>query len=406
MTHVAVMDDIDPLARDTEFGNSTQTDAQETFDRLRDAGRKAARVKLTNGERAYAILGFETVQQVFQNEAEIPAAHMYIANKTADFYGDIVNEHEGPDHRWHRAMFGAPLIPKRVREIAESVLAPVANEMIDRFGTHRRIDFIAAFAHSYPFNVISAMLGIPRGDWEKIEADVRDLLDVKHPELARKARDAMAAYLRDILEERRRNPGDDLISELAQSEVDGRRYTDKELGDAVRFLYPVSGENTLNAVGTVLYYALSEPGVFERLKANPKDRTTAVEETLRIRTPLPYMPRHTFRSITIGGVEIPANSHLLLSTSSANRDPARFDDPTRFSLDRGPINHITFGSGPHFCPGAHLARAEARMMLDLVIQRLPGLRLVPDQEFVFYGSPTSGLRSLLIEFDDLLPAAS
>jgi cytochrome P450 len=116
------------------------------------------------------------------------------------------------------------------------------------------------------------------------------------------------------------------------------------------------------------------------------------------------MVRYIDKPLIIDGFEIPAKSFLLLSNSSANRDPTRFEDPTTFSLDRKANNHLSFGRGANFCLGAHLARVEMRTVLDLMFARLEGLRLAPDQEIIFEGGTGHGLRSLEIEFDALRPA--
>ena len=183
------------------------------------------------------------------------------------------------------------------------------------------------------------------------------LFNLREQGVAKQAHATMSAYIQDLIRERRKNPGEDVLSHYATTEVDGRSYTDEGLSDAIRFIYPAAGENTMNALGTLLYYVLSLPDVYERVRANPDDRTAAIEESLRIRSSVQYMLRYIDKPLTIDGFEIPANSYLLLANSSANRDPTRFENPTKFSLDRGFNNHISFGKGPNFCLGAHLARA-------------------------------------------------
>jgi cytochrome P450 len=286
------------------------------------------------------------------------------------------------------------------------ILSPVADGLVDEFGERRELDLVTAYTRLYPFRVISTLLDIPRQDQDLVHGHVMRLFKFPwDPQAGREARDAMIAYLRPLLAERRKNPKTDLISLLAAAEVNGKRMTDQELLDAVRFLYPAAGENTTNGLGMLMYRVLSDQSVYGRLLANPTDRAAAVEESLRLEPPVPVIIRYLHHPVVIHGTRVPANHYVLLAISSANRDPARFEDPDRFSLDRGTINHITFGRGPHFCLGTHLARAELRVTLDVMLSRLPGLRLVEPDNVRVQGALLRGPKALRVRFDEILPAA-
>jgi cytochrome P450 len=394
---------LDPLVADLDFRGGRVVGMPEILDRLRDAGRKVAIVKWGEVPEAYLILGYEAVERAYTNHDEVPT-HLFFQQSVAELFGQVVSGQQGDEFRWHRAMAAPPFGPMRMRGLVEPLLVPVANRLIDRWAGRRRVEFVSEFAHLYPFDVISEMLAIPQEDRETVRGHVKLLFHLDDPDTARRAHAEMSDYLQGLIRERRRCPGDDLISHYVTAEVGGRGYTDKELSDAIRFLYPAAGENTMNALGTLLYYVLSLPGVYDRVRRNPDDRPAAVEESLRIRSSVQFMMRYIDKPMLIDGLEIPANSYLLLSNSSANRDPSRFEDPTVFSLDRELNKHIAFGRGANFCLGAHLARAELRTMLDLVLARLEGLRLAPDQKIIFEGASIHGLRSLDIEFDALRPA--
>jgi cytochrome P450 len=397
------LDIVDPSLREVDFASLTVTGVMEWLNQLRDSGRCVVPVRYF-GKVAWMVLGYDAVEEGFMNEAEMPKAPYWIRDNEP-YFGRVVSSMMGEEHRAHRAIVGGPLMPGRIRERITQVLLPVANGLIDAFGDHREVDLVPAFNRLYPFRVISALLGLPPEDEPLVHGHVMRLFRFGwDPEGAREARDAMITYLRPFLDARRKSPQSDLISMLAVAEVDGKRLTDQELLDAVRFLYPAAGDNTTHGLGVMMYRVLGDKAVHERVLANPSDRSAAIEETLRMEPPVPLIIRFVENSVTIHGFKIPAQNYVLLAVGSANRDPSRFVDPETFSLDRGTINHITFGRGPHFCLGAHLARAEMRAALDLLLDRLPGLRLLDRDVVRLQGGTQRGPDRLPVAFDDLLPA--
>jgi cytochrome P450 len=168
-------------------------------------------------------------------------------------------------------------------------------------------------------------------------------------------------------------------------------------------MYPAAGENTTHGLGLLIYRVLADEAVRKRVLANRNDRMAAVEESLRVDPPVTMITRYTEKPVVIAGTEIPANAPVLLGIGGANRDPRHFSDPEVFSLDRGTINHMTFGRGPHFCLGAHLARAEMRVTLDMMLDRLPGLRLADPQGVCLRGGMQRGPVDLWLEFDEIRP---
>jgi cytochrome P450 len=377
------------------------TDAVEQIDRLQLNGRSVAPVRFHN-EVAWILLGYDAVAAAFLNESGLPAADFY-ERFTSPWLGRTVPSMRGQEHSAHRAFFLAPFLPTRVRAYSERAITPIANELISGFGAEREIDFVAAYAKQYPFRVITRLLDLPQADNEIIHKFVSELFHFPwDPDGAARARDAMTEYLRPIARARRRNPSDDIISYFASTEVNGRLLDESDLIDFVRFIYPAAGENTTNALGLLMYWALNNKEVHERVLRNPADRAAAVEEMLRIDPPVPLIVRYTEKAISIAGADIPARSSILLAIAAANRDAKYFDEPATFSLDRGMNRHIAFGRGPHFCIGAHLARLELRTTLDLMLSRLPGLRLVKDQRTVFEGGLMRGPVSLPVTFADIL----
>jgi cytochrome P450 len=401
MTHT--LDAIDPALRDVDFASLTISDAMEQIGRLRASGRPVVPVRF-HQEVAWLAVSYDAVAEAFMNEADLPAAAFY-ERYTLPWLGRTVPSMRGQEHRSHRAFFAAPLLPGRVRARVSEIIVPVANALIDQFGERRELDFVPEYAKRYPFRVISRLFDLPDADEDMIQRRVSELFHFPwDPESASRARDEMVEYLRPIALARRKSPGEDIISYLASTEVNGRLLDESDLLDFIRFMYPAAGENTTHGLGLLMYRALCNRGIRERIVNNAKDRAAAVEETLRIDPPVPMITRFSEKPVTVAGVHIPANSPVLFGIGGANRDPKYFKDPEEFSLDRGTTNHITFGRGPHFCIGAHLARAELRATLDLMLDRLPGLRLVDPEDVVFHGGLQRGPAKLMIAFDGIRPA--
>jgi cytochrome P450 len=399
----SVLDVVDPALREVDFASLTVTGVMELLNQLRDSGRPVVPVRYFD-KVAWVVLGYEAVEEGFMNEAEMPKAPYWVRDNEP-YFGRVVSSMMGDEHRTHRAIVGGPLMPGRIRERVSEVLVPVANGLIDAFSDRREVDLVTAFNRLYPFRVISALLGLPREDEPLVHGHVMRLFRFGwDPKGAKEARDAMIAYLRPYLEERRKHPQSDFISMLAAAEVNGKRLTDQELLDAVRFLYPAAGDNTTHGLGVMMYRVLSDDAVLRRVLANVRDRDAAIEETLRMEPPVPLIIRFIEKSVTVAGFAIPAANYVLLAIGSANRDPSRFANPETFSLDRGTNNHITFGRGPHFCLGTHLARAEMRVALDLLLDRLCGLRLVNPKAVKLQGGTQRGPDVLKVAFDEVRPA--
>lgn len=398
------LDLIEPSLRDVDFASLTIPDVMERLGALTASSRSVIPVRF-HKEVAWAVVGYDAVAEAFMKETELPAAAFY-ERYTLPYMGRSLKTMRGETFRHHRTYFGAPLLPGRIRERVTSVLTPIANELIDAFGDRHEVDFVAQFARPYPFRVITHLLDLPAADNTLIHQYVTQLFRFPwDPEGGLRARDAMIAYLKPYVRERRRHPRADIISYLANTPVDGEVLAEDQLLDFIRHLYPAAGENTTNGFGLLLYRVLSDRAIHDRVLENPRDRAAAVEEALRIDPPVTMIIRFTEHPVTVAGIEIPAGHPVLLAIGSANRDPKYFSDPERFSLDRGTINHLTFGRGPRFCLGTHLARAELRIALDLMLDRLPGLRLADPAHIRIQGGLQRGPTELRVAFDALRPAS-
>lgn len=395
------MGNMTPVMPEVDFGADPLEDLFDRIAVLREGGARVVPVRYI-GETAWLVLRYDDVTRTFADEKRLPAAAAY--EKTGmPAMGRILMAMRGEQHRVNRALAGSALLPGAIRRAAERLLLPVANALIDGFGDRRELDLVEAYTQRYPFNIISGLLGVPVADEARINGWLGRIIRLQWDrEGALSARAELDAYLAPILEQRRRDPGEDLISQLVTAEIDGRRLTEEEIMSFLRLLYPAGAETTFLTMSALMLEVLGDRALYDRLLAHPEDRPKAIEEALRKHAPAVLLPRFAETAVTIGDVEIPAGSMILLGTGAANHDPDIFPDPERFSLERGTNPHATFGRGPHFCMGSHLAREELRISLTLLLERLPGLRLAGDRPRPT-GAVVRGIRTLPVAFDAVLP---
>ncbi len=276
---------------------------------------------------------------------------------------------------------------------------------MDEFADLGTVDLMDAFATKYPMRITNRLLGIPPDDEEKMTSWAVAMLDIMgeaeaimgDAEAALRAYAEFSEYVTPLLEERRAHPGDDLVSTLVTEEVEGEHLSEEEVVSFLRLLFPAGVDTTWLSFGSLMYGVLQNPEVHERLLADESERAWAVEETLRWEASVGTEPRVTLQDVVMPGVEIPARQMVRLFLPVANRDPCVFPDPDRWDLDRRPTNHIAFGRGRHLCLGASLARGEMTVALEVLLRRLPNLRLVEEPRIT--GVILRGPRALRVEWD-------
>src|SRR4029077_5689481 len=294
--------------------------------------------------------------------------------------------------------------PRAVQGLLGAVLRPLAHELIDGFGARRELDLVAAYCPRYPRRAIARLLGIPAADEEQLFAWVRGLFDYPfNPQAALTARDEVNAFLLPLIHARRSAPRADLISRLASAQVEAHSLSDEDILSFVKLLFPAGADPTYLTMGSMMNAVLADEALRARLLREPARIADAVEESVRLYGAVGLLPRYTESGARVGGVDIPPDSWVLFGVRSAGRDAAQYADPERFELTRHAQRLVTFGGMPHFCLGVHLAKAELATSLELLLARLPGLRLaqgpMPQSSAVL-----RGVRRLPVAFDALLPA--
>ena len=297
--------------------------------------------------------------------------------------GDVMGKHimlgmDNPEHGRYRALVATAFKQKTLARWESEMVEPTASDLIDAFAGRGHAELVREFTFPYPTKVTASLLGLPREDYKQFQRWSIGILNVlSQRDQAIAASAEVKEYLAGILAERRREPREDLISDLAQAELNGERLTDEEIFSFLRLLLPAGVETTYRSTGNLLFSLLSRPDQLEAVRADRSLVPQAIEEALRFETPLLNITRLATRDTVLSGVEIPAGSTVLVMLAAANRDETRWPDPDRFDIFREPKLHISFGQGPHICIGMHLARIEMRVALNLLLDRLPGLRLDP-----------------------------
>jgi cytochrome P450 len=331
----------------------------------------------TIGSAGVTVLGYDECQTVLTHPDTFSSS--IYSQVMGPVMGRTLLELEGADHRASRALvspsFRAALLDRWRSELVEVVV----HELIDGFASRGHAELARDFTFAFPVQVIARIMGLPRQDYLQFQRLSIELLNVVYNwDCGIKASAVLKAYFNEILAQRRRHPHDDLITMLSQSEVDGSRLTDDEIFAFLLLILPAGVETTYRASGNLLVALLTEPTQLNAVQADRSMLRGAFEEALRWEPPITTVMRVAVGDCELGGVAIPAGVNVSVSVAAANRDPKRYVDPDRFDPARKNIAHLTFGGGPHLCLGMHLARMEAVVAINALLDRLPDLRLDPN----------------------------
>jgi cytochrome P450 len=289
----------------------------------------------------------------------------------------------GDTHARLRKLIMRVFTPRAVRALApriESLVAELIAPAVERGSS----EIIRDLAYPLPATVICELLGIPAADrdknreWTNLLAPTLDLMTATKDSLApaEVAMNEWDAYIRDLLAEKRKRPGEALLDAMLAAEEDGTRFTDDEIAANAVFLFLAGHETTTNLIGNGLYALLRFPDQLARLRAEPGLLENAIEELLRFDTPVQVAPRVPLEPIEIEGVTLPPERPITLMLGSANRDPRRYDRPSELDVARADPKPLSFGGGAHFCVGATLARLEAARALGQLLARTRSIELV------------------------------
>jgi hypothetical protein len=303
---------------------------------------------------------------------------------------------DGERHKKLRSLVNRAFTPRRIGAL-EPRIRKIAGELLDDFCHTERADLVSQFSAPLPTTVIAELLGIPTADRDFFKQKSTEIaqFDPAKPQGVHPASDhgpavELASYLTNQLDERRAQPRDDLLSALLAAEVDGEKLSPQELLGFAFLLLVAGNETTTNLISNAAVLLDRHPDERRKLIRDPALLPTAIEEFLRFDPPVQGLARTTTRDTEVRGTPIPKGSKVLLLFASANRDEAHFPEPERFDVLRQPNHHLAFGFGSHFCLGSSLARLEARVAFEELLERLPDYRLLEDRVERLCSGPIRG----------------
>jgi cytochrome P450 len=376
--NVRVLDDAKEF-----FGGESLQDPYPLYERMRAAGP----VHRIGGSEFYAVSGWDAVNDVISRPEDFSSNLTATMTYTAEggvkaFEMDplggpthVLATADDPAHAIHRKLVVRQLAARRIRVI-EKFAADTADRLWNEALRGGRIEWMDAMANRLPMMVVAELIGVPCTDTAQLvkwgyaaTQMVEGLVSEEQLAAAGVAVMELSGYINEQFDRAAADPQDNLLGELATACASGEVDTFTAQAMMV-ILFAAGGESTASLLGSAAWMLANRPDIQHQVRENPELLGAFIEETLRYEPPFRGHYRHVVHDTALGGVDLPANSHLLLLWGAANRDPAHFETPGEFRLDRAESKgHISFGKGAHFCVGAALARLEAQIVLHLLLDR-------------------------------------
>lgn len=382
----------------------------ECFTALRESGP----ILYDERMKAWEVFTYDAVHTVLSDYERFSSdSFAYAPASSVEERDRSILNTDPPRHRQLRNLVSQAFTPRAIAQLVPRI-AEITNELLNVVINRGSLDIIEDLSNPLPVIVIAEMLGIPTADRQQFKAWSDALVTFEYedsnPEnfedfrqrvsrIVRATLDDIYRYFEEIIAERRRKPGNDLISALIASELDGERLPERDILSFAALLLVAGNITTTNLLGDALLCFDEHPEVMERLKQEPQLIPSAIEEVLRYRSPVTMITRYATRDVELAGKTIARGELILGWVSCANHDPAQFPVPERFDIERMPNHHLSFGHGIHFCLGAPLARLESRIALTILFERLQNIRCIHDQELeTIHSSFIYGPRRLPITF--------
>ena len=368
--------------------------------------------------QSYVVSRYEDVARAFKEPAFTTENYNW---QLEPVHGKTILQMSGREHAVRRALVAPAFRGSELERKFLPVIERNARQLIDSFRDRGEVDLVSEFARHFPINVIVDMLGLDRSEHARFQKWYTSIIAFlgnlsQDPEVAAdglRTRDELAEYMIPVIRERRQNPGDDLLSTLCKSEVDGTTMSDEDIKAFVSLLLAAGGETTDKAIASVVKNLLEHPDQFEAVRADRSLIPRAFAETLRYTPPVHMIMRQPARDVELSTGTVPKGATVTCLIGAANRDPRRFAEPERFDIFRTDLptetafsaaaSHLAFALGRHFCVGALLAKAEVEVGLDQLLDAMPDARLADGASPAEQGLFTRGPAALPITFTPRIP---
>ena len=373
-------------------------------------------------ERFWAVTRMDEVVEISRRPQDFCSGKGAVSipdmpTEALDFFGSFINM-DDPRHARQRGIVARSFTPRQLQGVLDSV-ETICSEVIDGFCDKGEVDLVDALSQPFPLLVICDMMGIPRSQFDTVLDATNVILGGGDPEYIGdrdlltalfEAGMELTALMNELAEERRRNPTDDLTSKLVHNELGEEMLAPEEIAPFFILLAVAGNDTTRTAISHGM----------DLLRKNPEQRRiwqddlegvtpTAVEEIVRVASPVTFMRRTLTRDLELSGHQFHEGDKVVLFYGAANRDPRHFEDPERFDVRRNPNPHVGFGGpGPHFCLGAHLARREVSVVFRQLLTRLPDIEAAGDAvPLDGVGIPlVGGVKRLPVRFTPTAPLGS
>ncbi|AIJ21293.1 putative Camphor 5-monooxygenase [Amycolatopsis methanolica 239] len=391
-------DDVD---ENVDFDHADPEFIQNPFPVFRDLHQRCPVARSTKYDGFWVLSKYDDIRAATRNTNTFLSG----AGVTIPHFGSPVPliplESDPPLHSSYRRILQREFSRGRMQEL-EGTIRLVATDLIDAFADRGEADFATELASPLPAVVIAQLMGFPKEDWEKFRVLTERMLEAaKAEDLETNFEAALeyCIYLMNVLDERRAEPADDMLTRIVQAEVDGRPMGEDEALGMTLITIVAGHETTVGGIGSLLLYVGADPNVQRRLAADPTQIPLAVEEALRQGAPVQGIARTVSEDVCVRGRQLRKGDKVWLSYAAGNRDEEAFENPDVFDIDRSPNRHLGFGDGVHRCVGAPLAQAEMRIVLEEILKRIPGYRITDLDAVEFQGGQNRMVSKLPVHWD-------
>lgn len=348
-------------------------------------------------EGVYLALSYDAAKFVLSNDDIFSSAQ---ANEfaLAKTIGRGINIMDNPDHDRYRRLVAPAFMHRAITTDAARIIRPRIEAVLDPIVQKGQADLMSEFIMRFPFSVIATYLNIPMNLEHVLHKYMlASLLIHSKPEEAMAVKSSMNDLIFGIIENERTSPTEGLVNQLVNTTVDGEKLSDDEIANFMRLLAAAGIDTTARGMGSLIWHLLENPDQFEMLRSDHSLVEKAAWEAVRLTPPGSALVRRALRDVDVCGVTIPAGHYIYIMLGVANQDPSRWDEPTKFKIDRPKKPFLSFGAGMHTCIGMSLALSEMHVAMELVLDRLPGLR--KDES----AWPDARLRGFQVRSPDALP---